>query len=88
MMAKRDLLHMNHLKDLEKWLVERGYSIKQPNEYASEVLRAATDSNTVVIYRRNSACEHCTVKDKDVYLIWQFIKERRKKNGEGKQRKV
>lgn len=87
-MAKRDLLHMNHLKDLEKWLVERGYSIKQPNEYASEVLRAECESNSVVIYRRNNASEHCTVKDKDVYLIWQFIKERRKKHGEGKQRKV
>ena len=74
-MATRALLHKDKLKDLEKWLEEKGYMILATSRNPYEVLRAKNESDTVIIYCKANSKEHLSVMDKDYKLIRQFIFE-------------
>ena len=67
--ANRALLHINKLKDFEKWLEKQGYMILPTSKNPYEVLRAKKDKDTVIIYQKGDSKEHLSIMDKDYPLI-------------------
>lgn len=78
-MAIRALLHMNKLKDFEKWLEKQGYMILPTSKSPYEILRAKKDKDTVIIYQKGDSKEHLSIMDKDYPLIRKFITESKPK---------
>ena len=78
-MAIRALLHMNKLKDFEKWLEKQGYMILPTSKNPYEILRAKKDKDTVIIYQTGDSKEHLSIMDKDYPLIRKFITESKSK---------
>lgn len=78
-MANRALLHINKLKDFEKWLEKQGYMILPTSKNPYEVLRAKKDKDTVIIYQKGDSKEHLSIMDKDYPLIHKFITESKPK---------
>ena len=78
-MANRALLHINKLKDFEKWLEKQGYMILPTSKNPYEVLRAKKDKDTVIIYHKGDSKEHLSIMDKDYHLIHKFITESKSK---------
>ena len=78
-MANRALLHINKLKDFEKWLEKQGYMILPTSKNPYEVLRAKKDKDTVIIYQKCDSKEHLSIMDKDYHLIHKFITESKSK---------
>lgn len=78
-MANRALLHINKLKDFEKWLEKQGYMILPTSKNPYEVLRAKKDKDTVIIYQKGDSKEHLSIMDKDYTLIHKFITESKSK---------
>ena len=78
-MANRALLHINKLKDFEKWLEKQGYMILPTSKNPYEVLRAKKDKDTVIIYQKGDSKEHLSIMDKDYHLIHKFITESKSK---------
>ena len=78
-MANRALLHINKLKDFEKWLEKQGYMILPTSKNPYEVLRAKKDKDTVIIYQKGDSKEHLSIMDKDYPLIHKFITENKSK---------
>lgn len=78
-MAIRALLHINKLKDFEKWLERQGYMILPTSKNPYEVLRAKKDKDTVIIYQKGDSKEHLSIMDKDYPLIHKFITESKPK---------
>ena len=76
-MAERCLLHQNKLDLFKDWLRTKGYEIQQPKSIY-EVLRAKTDNDTIIIFKKGRAKEHLTVQQKDYKLVRQFINETKK----------
>ena len=74
-MANRALLHINKLKDFEKWLEKQGYMILPTSKNPYEILRAKKDKDAVIIYRKDDSKEHLSIMDKDYPLIYRFITE-------------
>lgn len=74
-MAIRALLHMNKLKDFERWLEKQGYIILPTSKNPYEILRAKKDKDTVIIYQKGDSKEHLSIMDKDYPLIRKFIRE-------------
>ncbi|MBR5316013.1 MAG: hypothetical protein IKU44_04400 [Firmicutes bacterium] len=73
-MANRNTLHMNKLPAFKEFLVSEGYEIL-PTVDIYEVLRArGKDKKTVVVYKRNSAREHVSIMDKDMWLLRRFLR--------------
>ena len=77
--ANRALLHINKLKDFEKWLEKQGYMILPTSKNPYEVLRAKKDKDTVIIYQKGDSKEHLSIMDKDYPLIHKFITESKSK---------
>ena len=77
--ANRALLHINKLKDFEKWLEKQGYMILPTSKNPYEVLRAKKDKDTVIIYQKGDSKEHLSIMDKDNPLIHKFITENKSK---------
>lgn len=78
-MAIKALLHMNKLKDFEKWLEKQGYMILPTSKSPYEILRAKKDKDTVIIYQKGDSKEHLSIMDKDYPLIRKFITESKPK---------
>ena len=78
-MAIRALLHINKLKDFEKWLEKQGYMILPTSKNPYEILRAKKDKDTVIIYQKGDSKEHLSIMDKDYPLIHKFITESKPK---------
>lgn len=78
-MAIRALLHINKLKDFEKWLEKQGYMILPTSKNPYEVLRAGKGKDTVIIYQKGDSKEHLSIMDKDYPLIHKFITESKPK---------
>lgn len=78
-MANRALLHINKLKDFEKWLEKQGYMILPTSKNPYEILRAKKDKDTVIIYQKGDSKEHLSIMDKDYPLIHKFITESKSK---------
>lgn len=74
-MANRALLHINKLKDFEKWLEKQGYMILPTSKNPYEILRAKKDKDTVIIYQKSDSKEHLSIMDKDYALVHKFIME-------------
>lgn len=74
-MAIRNKLHYKHIEDFKKYLINNGYTIKQP-KMIYEVIRATKDNDLVVIYSKLNSKEHLTVQQKDINLVNQFFSER------------
>ena len=77
--ANRALLHINKLKDFEKWLEKQGYMILPTSKNPYEVLRAKKDKDTVIIYQKGDSKDHLSIMDKDYPLIHKFITENKSK---------
>lgn len=78
-MTNRALLHINKLKDFEKWLEKQGYMILPTSKNPYEVLRAKKGKDTVIIYQKGDSKEHLSIMDKDYPLIHKFITESKPK---------
>lgn len=87
-MANRALLHINKLKDFEKWLEKQGYMILPTSKNSYEVLRAKKDKDTVIIYQKGDSKEHLSIMDKDYPLIHKFITESKPKTNADKIRNM
>lgn len=74
-MANRALLHINKLKDFEKWLEKQGYMILPTSKNPYEILRAKKGKDTVIIYQKGDSKEHLSIMNKDYPLIRKFIRE-------------
>ena len=74
-MAIKNKLHYKHIEDFKKYLINNGYTIKQP-KMIYEVIRAIKDNDLVVIYSKLNSKEHLTVQQKDINLVNQFFIER------------
>ena len=86
--ANRALLHINKLKDFEKWLEKQGYMILPTSKNPYEVLRAKKDKDTVIIYQKGDSKEHLSIMDKDYPLIHKFITENKSKTNADKIRNM
>lgn len=72
-MANRHLLHKNKIPKFKSFLEQEGYEIL-PTKDPYEVLRAKGPEGTIVIFARHDAKEHCSVMDKDVWLVKKFLR--------------
>ena len=73
-MSDRTLLHRNKLEMFKWWLTSIGYEI-QNTKGGSEVLRAKKDSETVIIFQKQNAKEHLTVREQDLDLVKKFVRQ-------------
>ncbi len=73
-MATRNILHINKLKDFEKFLESKGYMILATSRNPYEVLRARKGKDTVIVYQKANAKEYLSTMDKDYKLVREFIK--------------
>lgn len=76
-MANRHTLHINKLAKFQAFLEKENYELL-PTKGTYEVLRARGERGTIVIYKRDQAKEHCSVMDKDVWIVRKFLREERK----------
>lgn len=72
-MANRNTLHFNKLPKFKEFLKEEGFELLPTKDFY-EVLRAKNEKGTIVIYRRSDAEVHCSVMDKDMWLIRKFLR--------------
>ena len=78
-MAYRNKLHLSHLKLLDEFMDREGYillankSIYEVRRYKNK--RLVGDMKTVIIYKRDNQSSHCTVMDKHIKLINEFLRE-------------
>jgi hypothetical protein len=78
-MASRCVLHINHLNLLDEYMDREGYT-KQDTKGIYEVRRYKNSSlsgnmKTVIIFKRDNQSQHCTVMDKHINLIRNFLNE-------------
>lgn len=86
-MANRNTRHRNHLPDFLEWLEAKGWKVSTPKGYY-EVVRATRPGrqHPLLIYTQLRDPVHYTVRDRDMPVVWQFLKERRDHNAEHKTR--
>lgn len=78
-MATRNLLHQSRLEAFREWLVKDGWQIHDPTGIY-EVLRAKKGGRWLILYRKDSATEHYSVRDVDCSIVRHFLRWR-KENG-------
>lgn len=78
-MAKRNVLHISKLEELEKWLAEDGWELLPLSNNQYEVLRAskAGKQNPLIIYSGKSS-EHLSFADRDMPVIGAFLRDKKK----------
>lgn len=78
-MAKRNMLHVNKLENLKKWLVQDGWNILPTSTNPYEVLRAVKEGkqNPLIIYSGKSG-EHLSFADRDMPVIGAFLRDEKK----------
>lgn len=79
-MANRNVLHIKHLAKFRAWLEKEGFTALPLSEHGFEVLKMKKDRRTIIIYRKMRTSEHLSVMDKDMGLVWAFL---RSVKGEG-----
>lgn len=84
-MANKHTLHRNHIPDFLKWLEANDWEILVPKGYY-EVIRATHPrrQHPLLIYTSLRDPAHYTVRDRDMPVIWRFLKERREQNAKRK----
>lgn len=82
-MANRCTLSVSKLGDFKEWLKRDGWIIQEPKGYW-EVLRAVKQGRKrpLVVYKRmdtlrGNEIEHYTVEDRDMGVVWAFLKSRK-----------
>ena len=75
-LASRNLLPINLKDEFAQWLVNNGYKILAPKDFCEEI-RAKSEKNTIVVYKKFSATVHLSVMDKDVKTVKRFLAERK-----------
>lgn len=78
-MAKRNVLHINKLEDLKKWLLKDGWDLLPLSNNPYEVLRASKTGkqNPLIIYSGKSS-EHLSFADRDMPVIGAFLRDQKK----------
>lgn len=78
-MAKRNMLHVNKLENLKKWLVHDGWNILPTSTNTYEVLRAVKEGkqNPLIIYSGKSG-EHLSFADRDMSVVGAFLRDSKK----------
>lgn len=86
-MANKHTLHRTHLPSFSKWLETNGWKVLEPKGYY-EVLRAVHPHrrHPLLVYTQLRDPQHYTVRDRDMPVVWRFLKERREQNGKLKPR--
>ena len=74
-MATRNLLHKSHLEEFKEWLIKCGYQIHD-TKGIYEVLRASKGSKWLIVYSREDAKEHYSVRDLDYSTVRRFLRWR------------
>lgn len=75
-MPNRNTLHLKHLDAFASYLTTRGF-YPQPLTNCYERLRMRNGKQVVVLYQRNAAEQHLTVPDKNMPLVWAFLRARK-----------
>lgn len=80
-MANKHTLHKTHLSDFVKWLEANGWKVLKPKDYY-EVLRATHPNwqHPLLVYTSLRDPQHYTVRDRDMPVVWRFLKERGEHN--------
>ncbi len=78
-MAKRNVLHINKLEDLKKWLIKDGWELMPLSKNPYEVLRASKvgKQNPLIMYSGKSG-EHLSFADRDMPVIGAFLRDKKK----------
>lgn len=71
-MANRNTMHLKHFEAFTAYLTAQGYE-KKPTTNDYEVLRMRKGKNTIILYRRNNMEQHYSVRDKDMWLVYNFL---------------
>nr|DAS65604.1 MAG TPA: hypothetical protein [Caudoviricetes sp.] len=81
-LANRHTLHLSHLPAFKSWLQDTGWII-EPTKGLFEVLRARRPGRKtlLILYARMDATQHCTVFDRDMPVIRQFLNQERREHG-------
>ena len=79
-MATRNLLHINDLEDFKKWLIQDGWQLLTTSNNFYEMLRATKPGKKypLIVYTKLEAKEHLSVADRDVSVIYAFLKDKKK----------
>ena len=74
-MARRDILHHNHIEPLKLWLIKDGWTMQKTKGFY-EVLRATKNGKKrpLIIYTKSYAKEHYSIDSRDIGIIGAFLK--------------
>ena len=72
-MANRHTLHINKIPLFKNFLEREGFEIL-PTKGCYEVLRAKNEKGIIVFFIKDNAKEHCTVMDKDMWIVRKFLR--------------
>lgn len=80
-MANKHTLHKTHLPAFLEWLKANGWHVSLPKGYY-EVVRATHPrrQHPLLVYTSLRDPQHYTVRDRDMPIVWRFLKERRERN--------
>lgn len=76
-MADRHTLHFKHLEPFKNWLIKNNWEMKPLSKSQYEVLRATKNGKWVIIYLKDSATEHYSLTENSIYVVNQWLKERK-----------
>ena len=79
-MATRNLLHLRHIDEFKKWLESEGWVV-HPTKGIYEAIRAKKDSKWIIVYQKDGAKEHFSVRDADNWIVRKFYRVRRAEDG-------
>lgn len=81
-MPNRNIFHLNHLEEFTNWLIMDGWEICETKGlYEMLVARKSGRKHPLILYRKDRAKEHLTVRDVDISVVRAFFKDRRKGGG-------
>ena len=75
-MANRQLLPIKFKDEFVEWLKNNDYIIKQPTNIC-EAVRAQNGKKKVIVYQKLDAPFHLSVRNEDVKIVREFLKDRK-----------
>lgn len=76
-MADRHTLAISQLSGFKAWLTGCGWN-HQPLKGPYEIIRARKDGRVIIAYRKEGMKEHVSVADKDIDLVREYIRTRKR----------
>lgn len=70
-MSRRNLLHKSKIEQFKKFLISKGYTLKDSNNIYEEI-RAIKDNKIISFYQKGG-CDHLTATGRGISLAKEFI---------------